>query len=120
MTTETVPQAVNRQTVGAALRQFRIACANQPRWLNAVNRAALNLESCIWQWDGTTLLVESATETGRTRYHVTSAGCECKAAQYGRPCWHVSAFRLLQMAAQAPAPRPAFDAITAAANADLF
>ena len=116
-----VTAAVNRSTVGAALRQFRIAFADHRRELNAVNRAALNLESCLWQWDGATLVVESATETGRTRYHVTSAGCECRAAQHGRPCWHVSAYRLLQMAAQAPAPpRPSFEELTAAVNAELF
>ncbi len=79
-----VTQAVNRQTVAVALATARRECAQHPAWLNAVNRAALNLEACPWQFDGETLVIDSATS--RNRYTVQARRCECKAAQAGRPC----------------------------------
>ena len=116
-----VTQAVNRSTVGAALQEARRQCGQHLRWLNALKRAALNLEACPWQFDGETLVIHSATDSA-TRYTVDAKGCGCKAAQKGNPCWHRAARRLLVKAAEmAPQPaRPAFDASTAAANAELF
>ncbi len=64
---------VNRCTVGAALALARQECAHDSRWLNAVNRAALNLEACPWQFDGDILLITSATDA--TRNIVTRHGC---------------------------------------------
>jgi hypothetical protein len=102
------PQAISRQTVGAALAEARRKCADNMRWLAALNRAALNLEACQWAFDGQTLSIASATDAGR--YHVTAQMCECKAAQNGRPCWHRAAARLLEHAAElaqpAPTPQP--------------
>ena len=89
---------VTRETVGAALRQARIDCAQHLRWLNALNRAALNLEACAWAFDGETLIIHSATSG--TRYHVTARSCECAAFGAGRPCWHRAACRLLEKAAE--------------------
>ena len=105
MANATVTQAVNRQTVAAALATARAECAQYTAWLNAVNRAALNLEACPWQFDGDTLRIGSANSS--TRYTVTAEGCECKAHESGRPCWHRAARRLLVKAAelaQRPAP----------------
>ena len=100
---------VNRESMGRALALARQECAEQKSWLNAVNRAALNLEACQWQFDGHTLLVKSATEPN-VHYTVTADGCECKAFEAGRACWHRAARRLLIKAAQLaqlPAPRQA-------------
>ena len=72
--------------------------------MNAINRAALNLEACAWAFDGEVLRIVSAS--GNARYTVTVKGCECKAAAAGRPCWHRAAWRLLRKAAEVtPAPR---------------
>ena len=98
MANATVTQAVNRQTVAAALAAARAECAQYTAWLNAVNRAALNLEACPWQFDGETLRIGSASSS--TRYTVTADGCECKAYEAGRPCWHRAARRLLLKAAE--------------------
>ncbi len=107
MANATVTQAVNRQTVAAALAAARAECAQYTAWLNAVNRAALNLEACPWQFDGETLVIASATTQG-TRYTVTPDGCQCKAHRDGRPCWHRAARRLLVKAAElAHRPAPA-------------
>ena len=107
MANATVAQSVNRQTVAAALRQARIEAREHKQWFNAINRAALNLEACSWAFDGEVLRIASAT--GNARYTVTAAGCECKAGQEGRPCWHRAARRLLVKAAELvrPAVAPA-------------
>ncbi len=69
----TVAQSISRQTVAAALHTARVECAQYSAWLNAVNRAALNLEACPWAFDGDTLRIASATTKG-TRYTVTPEG----------------------------------------------
>ena len=99
MANATVAQAVNRQTVALALRDARAKCAASHRWLNAVNRAALNLESCRWSFDGDTLRVESATNSGDF-YTVTVEVCPCNAGKAGKPCWHRAGCRLLCKAAE--------------------
>ena len=106
MANASVTQLVNRQSVAAALHTARVECAQYKAWLNAVNRAALNLEACRWAFDGEILVIASATDQG-TRYTVTPEGCECKAHHDGRPCWHRAARRLLVKAAElAVAERP--------------
>ncbi len=40
--------------------------------MNAINRAALNLESCFWQFDGETLVIASASS--ERRYTVPTEG----------------------------------------------
>jgi len=105
--------AISRSTVAAALRQARTACANNSRWLAAVNRAALNLEACRWAFGGEVLVIESATTPG-LRYTVSATSCSCKAAAKGTPCWHRAARRLLVLAATLgddPTPTPAAPAL---------
>jgi len=99
MANASIAQAVNRQTVALALRDARAKCAASHRWLNAVNRAALNLESCRWAFDGDTLRVESATNSGDF-YTVTVEVCPCSAGKAGKPCWHRAGCRLLCKAAE--------------------
>ena len=98
MTTTIVPN-VNRQHVGAALRQMRQDCQYDPRELTAINKAALNLESCTWQYNGEQLIIESATQLSK-RYHVDRTGCDCAAAKVGTPCWHLAAWHLIQRASR--------------------
>ncbi len=98
MANASVAQSISRQTVAAALRQARIEAAEHKAWINAINRAALNLESCVWQFDGETLVIASASSN--KRYTVTQYGCECRAFADGWPCWHRAARRLLIKAAE--------------------
>ena len=103
MANATVAQSISRQTVAAALAAARTEAAEHRLWITAINRAALNLEACPWAFDGETLRIASATTRG-TRYTVSPDGCECKAAQDGRPCWHRAAWRLLRKAAELVMP----------------
>ncbi len=96
--------AVNRQTVAATLGEARIQAAEHQQWINAINQVAVELEASRWVFDGEVLRVASRTSNGR--YTVDSHGCECKAAQAGRPCWHRAAWRLLcKVAEMVPTPR---------------
>ncbi len=99
MANASIAQAVNRQTVALALRDARAKCGASNRWLNALNRAALNLEAVRWQFDGDTLRVESATNSGDF-YTVTVEVCPCSAGKAGKPCWHRAGVRLLCKAAE--------------------
>ena len=103
MANASVAQSISRQTVAAALAAARTEAAEHRLWITAINRAALNLEACSWAFDGETLRIASATTRG-TRYTVSPEGCECKAAQDGRPCWHRAAWRLLRKAAELVRP----------------
>ena len=74
MANASVTAAVNRQTVAAALAAARTEAAAHKAWINAINRAALNLEACPWQFDGDILSIRSATTSAR--YTVTIQGCD--------------------------------------------
>ncbi len=99
MANPSIAQAVNRGNTGKALAMARRECGGDKAWLNALNRAALNLEACRWEFDGETLEIHSATQD--MTYIVTNLGCDsrCKAFEKGIPCWHRAARRLLLKAA---------------------
>src|SRR5688572_7258245 len=120
MANASIAQSITRRTVAAALAAARTEAAQHTAWINAINRAALNLEACTWAFDGEILRIASASGCGR--YTVTVAGCECKAAQKGQPCWHRAAWRLLRKAAEVvkPVRLPLSDAEMAAIVEELY
>ena len=99
MANASIAQLVNRTTVARALAAARTEAAEHRAWINAINRAALNLEACRWAFDGDTLRVESATNSGDF-YTVTVETCPCNAGKAGKPCWHRAGCRLLCKAAE--------------------
>ena len=105
MANGSVAQAINRQTVAAAIRQARIDAAHHQAWVTATNKAAVELEASSWAFDGDTLRIASRTTPG-ARYTVTPDGCECRAGQATRPCWHRAAWRLLRKAAEIVQAQP--------------
>jgi hypothetical protein len=119
---------VDRQNVGQALRQARHTYRADRAMLTAVNKAALNLEACRWQWDGVTLAIESATEVGTVTHRLSErSACTCQAGQKGRVCWAFAALQLLAIAGDLAArvrhplqSQAEYDAMVAALNGDLF
>ncbi len=106
MANASVTQSITKESIGKAIAQARIECADSRRWLNAVNRAAVELLVSHWQFDGEILSIESATTPG-TRYHVDTHGCDCPAGKADKPCKHRAAWRLLCKAAEiAQQPKP--------------
>ena len=94
----------NRSHVGMALRRLRVGSASLPATLTAINKAALNLEACVWLFDGARLHIESATQLGNTFYDVTAGGCTCPSGAPDRPCWHKAARELLVIAQRLAVP----------------
>ena len=94
-----IAQSITRQNVGNALRLMRHECRFNAAEVTALNKAGLELEASPWQYDGEMLVISSRTNA-TTRYTVTYSGCDCKAGQHGRRCWHMAAFLLIQRAAQ--------------------
>ncbi len=102
-----VVYSVNRQNFNDVLRFIHHECRYTPAEINAIDHAALNLEACGWEYDGEMLIIESAGVQFK-RYHVAYDGCDCNIGVTGNDCWHISAFRLIQRAAEyslTPAPR---------------
>jgi len=113
MANANVTTHITKESIGKAIAQARVECADSRRWLNAVNRAAVELLVSYWQFDGETLRIESATTPG-TRYTVDERGCNCSAGKADKPCKHRAAWRLLLKAAeiheQASCPRRTYTA----------
>lgn len=72
--------------------QAKQSAAAHPRWLNAIERAAVELESNPWieAQDDHTLLIGSPS--GQT--YIGNGSCQCAAYAHGIPCWHRAAARL--------------------------
>jgi hypothetical protein len=83
MANSTVAQSISRQTVAAALREARIQAAEHKAWINAINRAALNLEACPWVFDGEILRIASASSG--TRYTVTPKAASARPSRPAAP-----------------------------------
>ena len=110
---------VNSQNVGNALRIMRHECRLNSNEVNAFNKAGLQLEASPWQYNSEMLVLSSRTNA-KARYTITYSGCDCRAGQHGRRCWHMAAFLLIQRAAQlalTPAKPKLTDAQYAAAVA---
>ena len=116
MANASIAQIISRQTVALALAAARTEAAEHTAWINAINRAALNLEACAWAFDGDVLRISSATSA--RRYTVSVDGCACQAGAAGKPCWHRAAWRLLRKAAEMSPVRPILTAAELAAIVD--
>ena len=85
---------LNPTTLAAVVDQAMIDAANHPRWLNAINRAVVELVSNPWIERGDHGLI-----IGSTSGNVYSANgvCQCKAFENGNACWHRAAARLVRL-----------------------
>lgn len=67
-----------------------------PRWINAINRAFLEIDSNPWierNSDGHGLIIGSPSGTAYSANGV----CSCEAYQHGRACWHRAAAGLVRL-----------------------
>lgn len=93
--------APSRAAVAAALVAARAACADKARWLRAANKAAVELETGKWAFNGRVLVVRSRSSA--RQYRATATTCECPAYAKAAPCWHRAAARLVTNAIHAVA-----------------
>ena len=69
------------------------AAAQYPRWLNAIERAARELETNAWIERGDHGLV-IASPSGNV--YTANGACQCDAYSFGNACWHRAAARLVR------------------------
>jgi len=96
---------LTRANVGQALKTARERAAADKAWINAINKAALELEAQPWRFNGSTLVIKSRTDSA-LRHTTNGTSCTCKAfnQETPKPCWHRAAALLLARAAALAIP----------------
>lgn len=101
MTTDTDIRliALDHDALVSAYDAAKAKCADDPRWLSALQSAyeylsELAVNGLPVELDETDhLRVESRTRPGT--FYWANGTCSCRAAQVGNPCWHRAASRLV-------------------------
>ncbi|MFV9505398.1 MAG: hypothetical protein AB4911_12650 [Oscillochloridaceae bacterium umkhey_bin13] len=91
----TIIDALSEIVVPAAKQ----AAANDPRWLNALDRAydwLLHQDAVQYDLATHSLAVASATQAGRS--YTANGACQCRAYAEDHACWHRAAARLVRRA----------------------
>jgi hypothetical protein len=74
----------------------RSDAAQHPRWIAAIGRALIELDSNPWidrNPDGHGLLISSPSG----KVYTANGVCQCKAFEHGQACWHRAAARLVRL-----------------------
>jgi hypothetical protein len=82
--------------LSAVVDQAMTAAAGHPRWLNAINRAVIEVLSNPYMHrdtdHGGLILVSSSSGN----LYTSNGTCQCEAFKFNRPCWHRAAARLVR------------------------
>ncbi len=106
-------------TLQAVADQALIDASAHPRWITAIGRALVELDTNPWITrapEGHGLIIGSPSGT----CYSSNGICQCKAYEFKNACWHRAAARLVrlhderQAAAQQPARAPLGDRLAAA------
>jgi SWIM zinc finger len=87
---------LNPTTLAAVAEQACRDAAQHGRWLVAIGRALVELDSNPWiarNPDGHGLLIGSPSGS----VYSSNGQCQCKAFEHGQPCWHRAAARLVRL-----------------------
>ncbi len=84
---------LNADTLNKVVATALTSAASQPRWINAIERAATELASNPYiEIQGDHLLIGSPSGNS----YESNGVCQCQAYLLGnKPCWHRAAHRLL-------------------------
>ena len=83
------------------------ACADaaaHPRWLTAIGRALIELDQNPWIERGDLHGLIIGSPSGKC--YTSNGVCQCKAYEYGQPCWHRAAARLVRLHDEARERQP--------------
>ena len=83
------------EVVADAVSAATKAGTNSKRWVNAIARATVELESnpfMTFNHDSNSLIVMSSS-SGAT--YEANGSCQCRAFELGQPCWHRAAAKLV-------------------------
>lgn len=91
---------INRRIFAAAIADVLVDYLSHPdrnRWINAIARAALELEeNPFWLWSETGNLLQIFSRTSGELYICENDSCECAASLRGNPCYHLAAYFILK------------------------
>ena len=84
---------ININTLNQIVATAKANAASEPRWVNAIERAARELvENPYIERQDDHLLIASPSGS----IYAANGVCQCPAYAHGRPCWHRAASRLIQ------------------------
>lgn len=84
---------LNADILTIVITRAKQGAANDQRWINAIERAAVELaENPYVERDGDHLLIASPSGS----VYAANGVCQCEAYKHGKPCWHRAAGRLVQ------------------------
>ncbi len=90
---------LNQDTLAAviadAVSKASAATTNSKRWINAIARATVELESnphMTFNHDSHSLLILSPASGA---VYEANGTCQCRAFEQGQPCWHRAAAKLV-------------------------
>lgn len=95
---------INWVVMDAVVKAAKVAVGTSahPRkesWLRAIEKALAELQANpYWELQDDKLFFLSALS--QESYEITGLHCSCKAAQHGRPCYHLASKRLLEIYAK--------------------
>ncbi len=97
---------LDHEIFSAVVEQAKHAAQGDARWCAAIDRAAKHLaDNPYVHTDGRALLVLSPQSANIYR---ANGSCQCRAFEFGRPCWHRAANRLIERYYEAVAHRYGF------------
>jgi SWIM zinc finger len=86
---------LNQETLNAVVEQACINAAAYGRWLVAIGRAAYELEANPWIERNDHGGLDIASPSGSV--YAANGTCGCKAFEFGQPCWHRAAARIVRL-----------------------
>lgn len=92
--------SLDRTTVDRVIAKALLDAAAHPRWVVAIGRAAVELDSNPFIERGDHGLI-IGSPSGNA--YASNGICQCTAFTYGQPCWHRAAARLVRLHDEAQA-----------------
>lgn len=84
---------LNGTTLQAVADQALVDAAAHPRWITAIGRALVELDTNPYiEWTDGHLLIASPSGV----VYAANGICQCQAFIHGQPCWHRAAARLVR------------------------
>jgi hypothetical protein len=108
---------INDTIFSAVVKTALDKVAGDPRWANAINRAADEIRTNPYIERGDHCLLIASPTSGNV-YTPAGIECQCEAhVNFRRPCWHVACCRLVLRYDEAIAEHPKGATLQAAAEA---
>jgi hypothetical protein len=85
---------INDTIFSAVVKTALAKVAGDARWANAINRAADEIRTNPYIERGDHCLIIASPTSGNV--YQANGACQCEAHRNGKPCWHRSAYRLIQ------------------------